>query len=405
MSGRKEAGGTEERTSSTEERPTPRMASARPGIGRMLAEGYSHEISNLMTTIVGNSALLRNSLPAEHPGIAKLNAIEHAAERAAMLSLHATEYAQGRPVKSEAVNLNTIVYHVLLSDEQRLAPRIRIVRYINPDLWKASANHDQMCEVAQELVTNAVEAIHGKGRVYVGTRNVDFSKEPPPLGLDIRAGRYVTLTVEDNGCGMTPETRQRVFEPGFTTKPGRQGMGLTRVYDIVSDFGGKITVTGSHGEGAVFRVYLPATETAEEAPTLPIEMLPPGSETVLIVDDEQMIVEVADEVLSRLGYKTLTARNGLEAVEVARVYDGAIDLVLLDMVMPVMGGAEAYALLREARPRVRVIVCTGLEQEIVSETVFDGELTSYLLKPFRPTTLAKEVRRALDRAVGADARK
>ncbi len=382
----------------------PRLSEdARSGMGRMLADGLSHEISNLMTTVVGNAALLRNALPGNHPGIGKLAAIEKAAERAAALALRAAEQAQGRRVAVEPVNLNTIVYHVLLVEEQQLAPRVRLVRYINPDLWRAAADHAQTSEAALELVTNAVESISGKGRVYIGTRNVDFSKEPPPLGADIRGGRYVALSVEDNGCGMSPETRARVFEPGFTTKAGRRGMGLARVHDIVAGFGGRITVNSVEGEGAAFRVYLPATEGRDATAPSPFEDLPQGTETVLIVDDERMIVEIAQETLSQLGYKTLTAHNGLEAVGVARTHNGAIDLVLLDMLMPVMGGAEAYPLLREALPEARVIVCTGLDQEIVTETVLDDKFTSFLLKPFRPSTLAQEVRRVLDERVHAGA--
>ena len=369
--------------------------------GQMIAEGSAHEIINLMTTVVGNAALLRSALPPDHPGIRKLAAIEQAAERAAQLSLRVREYSQGRRNNAEPVNLNTIVYHVLLAEEQQLAPRVRLVRYINPDLWRAAAGHQAMSEVALELVTNAVESIRGKGRVYIGTRNVDFSTEPPPLGADVRGGRYVMLTVEDNGCGMSPEALERAFEPGSSTKPGKQGMGLAHVQEIVAGFGGRISVNSVEGKGALFRVYLPAYEGSDEAAPFPFEDLPGGSETILIVDDERMILEIANETLSTLGYKTLLAHNGLEAVEVARTYDGPVDLIVLDMVMPVMGGAEAYPLLRDARPEARIVVCTGLEQEIVTGGILDDDSSSFLLKPFRPSTLAQNVRRVLDQTADA----
>ena len=372
----------------------------RSAAGQMAAEGFAHEICNLMTSIVGNAALLKSALKPDNPGLRKLAAIEEAAERAAQLSQHVREYSHGGRNNAEPVNLNTIVYHVLLTDEQRLAPRVRLVRYINPDLWRAAAGHRGMSEVALELVTNAVESIRDKGRVYIGTRNVDFSKEPPPLGADVRAGHYVMLSVEDNGCGIGPGTLQRVFDPGFTTKPGRQGMGLARVQEIVSSFGGRVSVNSTEGKGTVFRVYLPAYyEGTEEATPLHLEDLPEGSETVLVIDDERMIAEIAVETLERLGYKTLVAHNGLEAVEVARTYEGPIDLILLDMVMPVMGGAEAYPLLREARPAARLIVCTGLEQDIVTGGIPEDNFASFLLKPFRPVMLAQSVRRVLDQAI------
>jgi CheY-like chemotaxis protein len=288
------------------------------------------------------------------------------------------------------------VYHVLLAEEQHLAPRIRIVRYINPDLWKVTASHAQIAQVALELATNAVDAIQDKGRVYIGTRNVDLTKEAAPLGSNLKSARYVLLSIEDNGAGMDPETHSRIFEPGFTTKSGRRGMGLTNVQNVVSASGGYISVSTIKGHGTVFRIYLPAFQERKEKVPVVAHELPSGTETILIVDDERMVLDVTQETLQRLGYHTLIAHNGAEAVELVRTHDGPIHLALLDLVMPVMGGVEAFPLLREARPDMRVIVCTGLDQEIISHEVLEDESSGFLLKPFRPSTLAQEVRKALD---------
>lgn len=369
---------------------------AQKGTDALFAEGVAHELNNLLATILGNAALACNQLDKGHPSAANLETISKTAERAAELARRILAFAHGDRPEGEPVNLDTIVYHVLLTEEQHLAPRIRIVRYINPDLWKVAASHAEIAQVALELATNAVDSILDKGRVYIGTRNVDLTREAAPLGSNLKSARYVLLSVEDNGCGMDAETRSRIFEPGFTTKPGRRGMGLANVQNVVSDSGGYISVSTIKGHGTVFRIYFPAFQEGKEKASSVAQDLPGGTETILIVDDERMIVDVTQETLERLGYHTLVAHNGAEAVEVARTHDGPIHLAVLDMVMPVMGGVEAFPLLREARPDMRVIVCTGLDQEIISHEILEDESSGFLLKPFRPSTLAQEVRKALD---------
>lgn len=363
----------------------------------MTGRGIAHDINNLMETVLGNVALLRGDLDGDHPRIATLEAIEKAAELAGNLTQRILAVTQGTERKPEPVNLNSIVYHLLLVEETKLAPSVRIVRHIDPDLWRVLAEHTAIAQVALNLATNAVDALNGKGRVTVRTRNVVLDHASVPEGSGLRPGPYVLLSVEDDGAGMTPPTLARAFEPGFTTRDGHNGQGLATVKKIVDRCRGFVQINSFAGKGTACRVYLPAIDAAKAARPAPSMSVPAGEETILVVDDERMILEVTAETLRRLGYRTLTARNGQEAVDVARAHDGPIHLVLLDMSMPVMGGADAFPRIKAIRPDTRFIVCTGFEQELISSHLLEaGGVNSFLLKPFRLSALAHEIRKVLD---------
>lgn len=363
----------------------------------MMGRGIAHDINNLMETVLGNVALLRGDLDSDHPRVATLEAIEKAAELAGSLTQRILALTQGTAHKPEPVNLNSIVYHLLLVEETKLAPSIRIVRHIDPDLWRVLADHTAIAQVALNLATNAVDALNGKGRVIIRTRNIVLDPASIPEGSDLRPGGYVLLSVEDDGEGMLQQTLGKVFDPGFTTREGRNGQGLATVKRIVEEARGHVQINSFAGKGTVVRVYLPAIEAAKVSRPAPSQSVPAGEETILVVDDERMILEVTAETLRRLGYRTLTARNGQEAIDVARSHEGPIHLVLLDMSMPVMGGADAFPRIKAIRPDTRFIVCTGFEQELISSHLLEaGGVNSFLLKPFRLSALAHEIRKVLD---------
>ncbi len=362
----------------------------------LLVRGISNEISNLTATIIGNAALVRNDLHDSHPGAQRLDMIQKAAEEIGRLNKRWMNVMQGEVVGHEPVNLNTLVYHTMLVEEARLAPRIRITRYMNPDLWRVPADQGQLSQMLVQLTLNAIEAIQDSGKVVLRTRNVEFSEGMTPPGSTLTPGRWVLLSVEDDGEGMDESALARAFEPGYSTRNARQGMGLTLVAKTVARHGGHITVTSNRGAGTTVRVYLPALEESAESRTVSVRDLPHGTETILVVDDERMIADVLQETLRRLGYKTLVARNGQEALDLVRSHQGPIDLVLLDMAMPVMGGAEAYPLLKQVRPDVKIVLCTGFEERIVTDPLLERGADAFLLKPFRPTTLAHEIRRVLE---------
>lgn len=363
----------------------------------MTGRGIAHDINNLMETVLGNVALLRGDMNDDHPRLATLEAIEKAAELAGNLTQRILAVTQGAERKPEPVNLNSIVYHLLLVEETKLAPSVRIIRHIDPDLWRVLAEHTAIAQVALNLATNAVDALNGKGRVTIRTHNVVLDHGSIPDGSGLRPGGYVLLSVEDDGEGMSPQTLAKAFEPGFTTREGHNGQGLATVQKIVARHKGYVQINSFVGKGTACRVYLPAIDASKTVRPQPSISVPSGEETILVVDDERMILEVTAETLRRLGYRTLTARNGQEAVEVARSHDGPIHLVLLDMSMPVMGGADAFPRIKAMRPDTRFIVCTGFEQELISSHLLEaGGVNSFLLKPFRLSALAHEIRKVLD---------
>ena len=280
--------------------------------------------------------------------------------------------------------------------ERSFPPRVHIERDIAPDLWNVEADPAQMGQVLMNLCINAVEAIPGNGRILLTTRNVELDSSWAGASPDLPPGRYVYLAVEDTGCGMSAKTLERVFEPFFSTKFQGRGLGLAAVYGIIKNHGGRITVYSEPGQGATFKVYLPATSAEIPAWPKPESGIPSGSETLLVIDDEAIVLDATSKMLERLGYQVLCAHNGEEALEIARSFEGDIHLALLDMGMPVMGGAEAWPRLKEIRPGLKVIVCSGYELDASSQALLDGGASAFLQKPFRVTALAQALRRALE---------
>lgn len=363
----------------------------------VVAGGVANDVNSLMEGILGNAALLREELGEGHPALARIAGIEEAAEEAGGLTRKLLLFAQGREPRSQRINVNPIAARVLLVEEQRLAPRIRISRYLNPDLWDIVADHAQITRLIINLTINAVESIAGKeGRVTLRTRNIEIDDGSIPKGSGLRPGPYVFISVEDNGVGIPPEALERLFDPDFSTKSPKRGLGLAVAYQVVSNLGGHIAVNSRPDWGSVFRVYLPAVKEPERRDAAHADRLPGGNETILVVDDEQMVLNVSCEALRRLGYTTLVAHDGREALEVVSATPGPIHLVLLDMVMPVMGGAEAFPLLKQARPDMRVIVCTGFMEGPATRDILHAGADAILFKPYRPAVLLQEIRRVLD---------
>jgi nitrogen-specific signal transduction histidine kinase/CheY-like chemotaxis protein len=361
----------------------------------MVGRGVAHDINNLMETVLGNSASLRGKLGGDRDANVALDAIEISAEQAGRLTERILAITQGDGYRAEIVNVNSIVYHLLLVEESNLASRIRIVRHVDPDLWKVCVNHTQVAQVLLSLATNAVEAIQGNGRVTIRTNNMHVDPDTIPMGSGLDPGPYVLITIEDDGEGMSDDILSKIFEPGFTTKPGHAGKGLVNVFSTIRNNRGFVTVNSFEKQGTVFRVYLPAVP--EEAESQVSTEMPKGRETILIVDDENMIADAMAETLKRLGYRTLVAYNGKEAVDIARRFEDGIDLALLDMAMPEMTGADAYPLLKKAHPEMRFIICTGFEKDLITGELMNADVDSFLLKPFRMNVLAQEVRKVLDR--------
>lgn len=364
----------------------------------MMAGAIAHNVNNLMETILSTARLVRYELDELDPGARMLEVIEKAASKAGSLTEEMLAFARGGPQEVAAVNLNPIVCHVMLVEEQQLAPKVRFVRRVDPDLWDVEADVGQITEMILELAKSAVKAVSDlgeSGRLVLTTRNVEL-RDTREIGRpELRGGRYVYLSVEDDGIPFDPKLGDKIFEKGYLPESNERGQSLARVCDIVRRHGGHVSVDGARDWGTSLHIYLPALEKPETTSTFAASEMPGGTETVLVIDDDEMVRDVTHETLMRLGYQTLMAVNGKEAVEIARAHQGEIHLALLDLAMPIMGGAEAFPLLKEARPDMKVIICTGFEHGTASRALVDAGVSAFLLKPFGPSTLAKEIRIAL----------
>ncbi len=359
-----------------------------------LARGIAHQFNNLMASVLGNVELLKIRL-AEVPGAAdRLDVIYQSAERAGELARQILTFARRGEYEPMVVNLAEIVRSSLDLSGPGLQERIQIDLDLGCDLWKIWADPTQMTQVVMNLASNAVEAIRDRGWIRIRAENVTLGPDHPDAPPDIKPGPYVRLRVEDSGQGMSQELMARVFEPFFTTKFMGRGLGMALVYSIVKNRGGTITVESEEGRGTCFTAYFPAIEY--EIQSVGKAPVPAGSETILVVDDEMIFLSVAREMLERLGYRVLLACDGQEAVDILRTSDETIHLVLLDVHMPKMSGAEALPLLVEARPKTKVVVCSGAEDDASSRALLEAGARGFLRKPFGLDRLGTEVRRILD---------
>jgi CheY-like chemotaxis protein len=249
--------------------------------------------------------------------------------------------------------------------------------------------------VLSALLSNASEAIDGKGRISISTKNERIDKAFARKHPGMKPGCYITLTVQDDGKGMNEQTRRKVFEPFFTTKFQGRGLGMAAVYGIVKNHDGWISVESEIGKGTSVRIYLPAAEGWVEERAKSGEEIIKGTGTILIVEDDEMVMNVTANMLETLGYRVLTAMTGGEAVHVAKTYQGPIDLLILDNVLPDMKGKTTWALLTEARPDLKVIICSGYSIEELDEEILESGIRSFLQKPFSIGELSRIIKGVL----------
>jgi PAS domain S-box-containing protein len=348
-----------------------------------LAAGVAHDFNNLLTSIMGNASLVLGDLPIESNYRDKLQDVLRASQRAADLTRQLLAYSGKGRHFLQKVDLSSLVLHIQSLIEAAVPKKVTLELHLTPRLSKIDADATQVQQVILNLVSNAVEAI-GEDAGVISIRT----------GADGRESVY--LEVQDNGCGMEAETKARIFDPFFTTKFTGRGLGLAAVAGICRTHKAFIQVTSSPGEGSIFRISFPGVE--EPVAPAPVEpqtkMGAITTGTILVVDDEQMVRRVAQATLEMRGFQVLVATNGLEAIEqVQRNPD--ISLVLLDLTMPVMGGAEAIDEILAAHPGLPVLVSTGYDhREAVARFGRKG-VAGYLQKPYSSRQLAEKIRALL----------
>ncbi len=369
-------------------------------IGR-LAGGVAHDFNNILTAILSYAELTLMKLPEQDPVREHVNAIREASERAATLTRQLLAFSRRQVLEMREIDLNAVVRGIASLVGRIIGEDIILTIETQAAIGTVRADQGQIEQVVMNLAVNARDAMPAGGRLTIRTETVHEDGMPPAGPGGPPPGTYVLLTMTDTGEGMTDDVRERIFDPFFTTKEmGRgTGLGLATVYGIVKQHGGFIDVESEPGKGASFRLYLPAVREEDrrssgEQPQA--DVLPGGSETILVVEDDPAVGELVRDVLEPMGYAVLKTSSGEEALAASDAHAGPIHLLLTDVVMPGMNGKQLADMLRAKRPGLRVLFMTGYTRDALSTQGMMEPGISLIHKPLRPAMLARGVREALD---------
>jgi two-component system, cell cycle sensor histidine kinase and response regulator CckA len=376
-----------------------RQAQKMEALGR-LAGGVAHDFNNILTAIMGYGSLLEGRLDRTMGPASELVEMMKAAERAAMLTQQLLAFSRRQVVAFRQVSLNELVGDMQRMLERIIGEDVQLVADLAPELPEVHFDPGQLQQVVLNLAVNAREAMPSGGTLTLSTRSVAQSArragEP-----ELAPGRYVVLQVTDTGVGMDESVRARIFEPFFTTKgrKGGTGLGLAMVYGIVRQAGGDVTVASEPGKGTTFHIYLPEAAKGSEASEpehRPTPIIARGSETLLVVEDEPQLLELASRMLAEHGYHVLVAADAHQALQICSVHPSPIHLMVTDVVMPKMGGPELVSAVRPMRPDMKVLYVSGYtDGTAIARGAAVGEIP-FLQKPFTPLDLHSKVREALD---------
>jgi PAS domain S-box-containing protein len=370
-----------------------------------LAGGIAHDFNNILAAMSGYAELLRQDMASDDPGRGDLDEIQRAGARGARLVRQLLLFSRRQASSAEALDLRALVDDLVPMLQRLIGAEVSIDIVPECDRCLIWADPTQIEQVIMNLALNARDAMAGGGRLTISTGIVILGPGSAELGGDLTPGSYARLTVEDTGLGMDAATLARIFEPFFTTKPtgAGTGLGLSTTYGIVRQSGGTISAASAPGQGSTFRVLLPLVR--ESAPSADASRTLPepagGSETVLVVDDEDPVREFARRTLERLGYNVLVADSPARACEMADGYPATIDLIVTDVVMPEMRGSALAARLRSARPALRILYMSGFAPDHAVDHEAPCPAGAFLEKPFLADDLARLVRSVLDRTDAA----
>jgi CheY-like chemotaxis protein len=347
--------------------------------------------------IQGYASLMQLDMDASHPHYEKLKRIEEQVQSGADLTRQLLGFARGGRYEGKPTDMNDLIDRTA-SMFGRTKKEITIHRKLPDDLWAVEVDRGQMEQVMMNLYVNAWQAMQGGGELYLETANVILD-DKTLFPWAVKAGKYVKINCSDTGMGMDAKTRERIFDPFFTTKAmGRgTGLGLAMVYGIVKGHGGTIDVTSEPGRGTIFEVYLPATDKAivnEQAAATEVRK---GTETIMLVDDEQIVLEVTCELLESLGYRVYTAGSGQEAIALYLEKQREINLIILDMIMPGMNGIETFNILKSIHHNVKVILSSGYSAETHAAKFMQQGGSGFIQKPYNIEDLSRKVRDVLDK--------
>lgn len=369
-------------------------------VGR-LAGGVAHDFNNMLQAIIGYTGLAIESVDKDSSTHRDLSEVLNAAQKSVDLTRQLLAFARKQPSNPKVVDINALVSGLLKMLRRLIGEDIDLLVNESKDLWKIKIDPSQIDQILANLVVNARDAIQGNGKITIETKNVTFDDDYCTTHVDFIPGEFIQLAVSDSGQGMDKETLSHVFEPFFTTKRSGEGtgLGLATVYGIVKQNGGFINVYSEAGSGTSFRIYFPhhSESPQTETPQPKGKELHGGTESILIVEDEDLILDLGVRMLTQLGYQVYTARSPEDALELVKQVGDKLDLLITDVVMPGMNGRELSQSLLEIRPGLKCLFMSGYTADVIAHRGILDSGVNFIQKPFAIETLAAKVREIMDK--------
>jgi PAS domain S-box-containing protein len=370
-------------------------------VGR-LAGGVAHDFNNLLTVITGYSELLLQKIGKESPMREEVEEIKRAGEQAASLTKQLLAFSRKQIIEPEMVHPDILVAEMHKMLTRLIGENIALEATTDKSLGSVKVDPGQFQQILMNLVVNARDSMPDGGKIVIETANVDLDAGYCAVHPYVKPGRFVMVAVSDTGKGMSEEVKAHIFEPFFTTKKrgSGTGLGLATTYGAVHQAGGSIEVYSEVGIGTTLRIYFPRIEEEAVKPEKVDRLtdLPGGTETVLVVEDEDTLRTLCERILGDLGYQVMPARNGAEAIALAHAFADRIDLLLADVVMPGMSGSELATQLVLEYPELKVLFMSGYPDDAIGKHGVLDEGMSFIGKPYTPSALARKVREVLDEA-------
>jgi two-component system cell cycle sensor histidine kinase/response regulator CckA len=364
-----------------------------------LAGGIAHDFNNLMMGMLGNISLTLYDIGPDDPNYKRLKTVERLIQSGSELTSKLLGYARKGKYELKLIDLNKIIKESSATFG-RTRKEIVISTDLAEDLYPVKADGSQIEQVLINLFINAADAMSGGGDLFLQTVNVTHS-EMKGRPYTPKHGKYVMIKVKDNGIGMDQETIKRIFQPFFTTKDMGlgSGLGLASTYGIVKGHGGYIDVESEKGHGSVFSIFIPASEESIQKDPIVSETIEEGDETILLVDDEEIVIDVGSQLLEKLGYTVFDARGGKEAIQIYQENKDNIDMIILDMIMPDMGGSDVYDKIKTIDPDVKVLLSSGYSIDGQATEILKRGCNGFIQKPFNLKRLSRKIREVLNKNV------
>lgn len=363
-----------------------------------LSGGIAHQFNNILHAITGNIELLEMDFIGNEKIAYYTKRVKDSTHRMTQLTAQLLAYARGGKYQAKTISFDAFVKETLPLVRHSIDAAIQ-VDMAPPHIVNVTVDLTQMQMVLSAILTNASEAMEGKGCIHISCQKVAIGDDTAEGFPGLKPGNYACLSIADDGRGMDEETRKRVFEPFFTTKFEGRGLGMAAVYGIIKNHDGWIAVDSELGRGTIVKIYLPAVETPvkEDVKTKPKEGWVKGTGTILVIDDDEAVMKTNRATIETMGYHVLEANTGQDAIDVVNTYDGDIDLAMLDILMPGMDGESIYPLLMKSRPNLKVIIFSGSSINGPAQRILDAGAEEFIQKPFTMTALSEKLKKVLEK--------